>query len=235
MNCTVPVIRSIINGCNGSVKFAAEPGVRPMNSNVKRSIRCFEIKRKTISTLFLIFTASVVFSAKLDSQKLVGLKVYVKHNLIFLQDPPKVYPGKIIFTRESNLCDDPLWGIVIGRGSQVEIVKISKLSGFERVTINASGFGSFEILLEKSKWGRFEKSFNEIFSMIAVEESNGRCEPKTEQDLIKCYGYPIYECNKDGRKFYYYNQGFVGRRIHGYHDVWIEIKSDIVVEEHGYI
>jgi hypothetical protein len=94
--------------------------------------------------------------------------------------------------QERNLCNNPLWGIVIGRGSQVEIVKMSKISGFVQAVINASEFGSFKILLAKSIWGRFEKSFNEVFSLKAIKESPEQCEPKTEEELINCYGHPIY-------------------------------------------
>jgi hypothetical protein len=176
-----------------------------------------------------------MFSAKQDSGKLVGLKVYVKYNLIFLNGPPKVYPGKIVFTKDKNLCGQPLWDTVIGKGAQVEIIKVSKNSRFVRVVIKASELDSFEILLAKSMWGRFEKSFHEVFSLKAVEESPGQCEPKTEQELIKCYGYPIYKCDKDGKKIFYYNEGFVGSRIHSFHDIWFEIKKGIVVGEYGYI
>jgi hypothetical protein len=176
-----------------------------------------------------------MFSVKQDSQKLVGLKVYVKHNLIFLNSPPKVYSGKIIFIQEKNLCDMPLYGFVIARGSQVEIVKMSKVPRFVRVVIKAGEFGSYEVLLAKSIWGRYEKSFNEVFSINAVEESPEQCDPKSEQELIKCFGHPIYTCNKGGKKIFYYNEHFVGRRIHGFHDIWVEIKGGIVVGECGFI
>lgn len=193
------------------------------------------MKRAVILALLLFYAVPMMFSAKQDPQKLVGTKVYVKHNLIFLNAPPRVYPGKIIFTQEKNICDIPLWGAVIGKGSQADIINVSNISGFVRVIIKVGDFGSFEIFLAKSMWGRFEKSFDEVFSLRAVEESLEQCEPKTEQELIKCYGHPIYRCVKNGKKIFYYNENFVGSRIHGFHDIWFEIKKGIVVSEYGHI
>lgn len=187
-----------------------------------------------LASLFLLVVPSII-AAQRDLQTFVGQKVYVKHNLVFLDNPPNIYPGKIIFVAERDLCDEPLWGFVIGKASYIEIVKMSEEPKFVRVVLNAEKFGNYEVLLARSKRGSYRKSFNEIFSTKPVEETPEDCDPKTERGLIKCFGYPIYTCFKDGKKFFYYNERFVGRRIHGFHDIWFEIKKGKVVNEHGYI
>jgi len=187
------------------------------------------------SVLLLLIIIPSVFSTDQVLRTLVGQKVYVKHNLIFLNDRPKVYPGNIIFANEKDLCDKPLWGFVVGKASSIEICEMSKEPGFVRVVLNAEEFGYYEVLLATSKRGSFRKSFNEIFSTKVVAESPENCDPKTERELIKCFGYPIYACLNNGKKVFYYNERFVGRRIHGFHDIWFEIKDGKVVNEYGYI
>jgi len=191
--------------------------------------------RKPVFALLFLFSTLNIIAAQQDLRMLVGKKVYVKHNLVFLDNPPNIYPGKIIFVDERDLCDKPLWGFVIGKASHIGIVKISEEPKFVRVVLNAEKFGNYEVLLARSKRGSYRKSFNEIFSAKLVEETPENCEPKTERGLIKCFGYPIYTCFKDGKKFFYYNERFVGRRIHGFHDIWFEIKKGKVINEHGYI
>jgi hypothetical protein len=177
-----------------------------------------------------------IVSAGQDSQKLVGRKVYVKHNLIFLNDPPKVYPGKIIFVKETNLCDEqPMWGFVIARAAQIEIIKIIMEPEFARVVLNAEEYGNYEILLARSKRGSYKKSFDEIFSAKAVVETSENCDPKIERELIKCFGYPIYTCRKGRFKVLYYNERFIGRRFSGFHDIWIVIENGKIIDVHGYI
>ncbi len=188
--------------------------------------------------LFLLFLVviSCIASAGQDSQKLVGRKVYVKHNLIFLNDPPEVYPGKIIFVKETNLCDEqPMWGFAIGKAAQIEILKIIMEPEFVRVVLNAEEFGHHDILLARSKRGSYKKSFNEVFSMKPVEEAPNNRDPKTEHELLKWFGYPIYTCHKSGLKILYYNERFIGRRLGGFHDVWIVIENGKIIDMHGYI
>lgn len=188
--------------------------------------------------LFLLFLLVVpcVVSAGKDSQKLVGLKVYVKHNLIFLKDPPEVYPGKIIFVKDTNLCDEqPMWGFAIGKTAQIEIVKIVKEPKFARVVLNAEEFGYHDVLLARSKLGSYKKSFNEVFSMKPVEEAPCDRDPKTEHELLKWFGYPIYTCHKGGVKILYYNERFIGRRLGGFHDTWIVIENGKIIDMHGHI
>lgn len=191
--------------------------------------------KKLALAYLLIFAVPEMIAAQRNLQAFVGRKVFIRHNLIFLDNPPEIYPGRIIFVDKKDLCDTPLWGFVIGKAAHIEIVKVSEDPKFVRVVLNAEKNGNFEVLLARSKRGSCRKSFNEIFSTKPVAETPADCDPKTEPGLIKCYGYPIYTCLKDGKKFFYYNERFVGRRIHGFHDIWIEIKKGKVVDEGGYI
>jgi hypothetical protein len=192
--------------------------------------------RGIVTFLLFLMIIPCIVSAGQDSQKLVGQKVYVKHNLIFLDDPPKVYPGQIVFVKEINICDEQsMWGFAIGKAAQIEIVKIIKEPKFVRVVLNAEEFGYHDVLLARSKRGSFKKSFYEIFSMKPVEEAPYDREPKTEHELIKWFGYPIYTCHKGRSKIVYYNERFIGRRLGGFHDAWLVIENGKIIDVYGYI
>lgn len=192
--------------------------------------------RELVSFLLVTMAISCIASAGQDSQNLVGRKVYVKHNLIFFNDPPEVYPGKIIFVKETNLCDEqPMWGFALGKTANVEIVKVVKEPEFVRVVLNADEYGYHDVLLARSKRGSYKKSFDEVFSMKPVEEAPYDREPKTEHELIKWFGYPIYTCHKGGVKILYYNERFIGRRLGGFHDTWIVIENGKIIDMHGHI
>lgn len=187
-----------------------------------------------LSILFIILSCSVVH-ASLDQRELVGKEVFVKHNLIFLNTPPKVFPGKIVFTEERSVCGQTVEGFAIARGAKVIIALIKKQGSFMSVQMNAGKYGTYEILLSKSWRNNFEKSFREIFSFGPVEDTSEVCNPINVEELIQCYGYPIYHCKKDGKTIFYYNYALLGREIHGFHDIWIEVVDGRIVGESGLI
>jgi len=181
--------------------------------------------------LFLISTSC--FQSERD---LIGKMVFVKHNLIFIAEPPLVYPDQIIFQKKTTNCHEQLWAFVIGRGAEVKIKKITHTKGLALFTIEAGEYGDVEIALFKSTLGSYVGSFKNIFSMDPCESDNPIHEFESESDLIDCLGYPIYKCpGEDGTIIYYYNERFVGSRIHGFHDVWFKIRQGKIVGEYGLI
>lgn len=93
----------------------------------------------------------------------------------------------------------------------------------------------FTIWLSSKDKKDFELSFDEIFSGKKVQGTPLDCKPKTTEQLIDCYGYPIYKCIRNGKENWYYNLGFVGREIDGFHDCWVEVKDGRVLGFWGHL
>lgn len=186
--------------------------------------------------LILVFLSPPrVFAASLPDN-LVGQKVFVKYNLIFPGPAPKVYADEIVFIEDQQDCKATIWEFVIGKGAEVEIVKMAKEGDFLCLAIAAGEFGNRDIFLAKSKNGDFDAAFNRAFSFNEVDDTPVEsCDPKTEEELIKCLGFPIYECRQEDVTIFYYNLGFVGCRVNSFHDIWFKLKDGKVLENWGNI
>jgi hypothetical protein len=191
--------------------------------------------------LALIF-AQIVSAASLPDN-LVGKKVFVRYNLIFVNQPPKVYADNIVFIENQENCKASIWEYVIGKGAEVMILDQADQGDFLRLTIAPGLHGDLDILLEKhdillakSANGDFEPAFNLAFSFDKVEETYVEtCNAKTEAELIKILGFPIYKCHQDGFTIFYYNLGFLGCRVNSYHDICFKLKDGKVIEDYGNI
>jgi len=184
--------------------------------------------------ILVLLLAAIGVSAS-ATQSLVGRKVFIKYNLIFPGTPPKVYADEIVFLEGQTHCQERIWDFVIGRGEEVKIVSVADEGPFFRIAIGTGEFGNRDVLLAKSENGDFESAFNRAFSLNAVEDARDDRSPLTVGQLIEWLGYPIYKCRKGGYTFYYYNEGFVGHRISGFHDIWFKTKAGKVIESGGLI
>ncbi len=191
----------------------------------------------------MICLAGVVSSACFlhpnPARSFVGQSYYAKCNLIFLNEPPEVYPDWIVFMKDKGDCDslsrlNPM-GPVIFRGTRVTIFHAKNIGAFEAVWIETSHNSIlFELHLKKQRIGGFGKTFSKVFSKVPVAEPDANCDdPRTASDVINCYGYPLYRCEKNGGWVYYYS--YLGHRILGFHTAWIEIKGNKVISISGEI
>ena len=179
---------------------------------------------------------SSLSSADIDLKKYLNETYYLKHHVIFL-DNPKVSPGGMTFTDKEIGCSSPMWAFTLSRGVEIKIKNMCKKNLFIEVDMEIEERGIFSILLSAKNKREFKKSFNVIFSEKEVQYNLPRgCNYETTEELINCLGYPIYKCiDHRGKKYWYYNEGYVGTRICGFHDCWIEIKRNKVIGVDGWI
>jgi len=173
-----------------------------------------------------------------EIQVLAGQRLYLRQNLIFLETPPKVRPGWIEFAQEGKYCQTSIWEAVVGRGTKIDILAATPEGKDVRIRFRASRGeekNGFEILLDQTSKQSFKVSCNEVFSDQPVDDPLEDCEPKTRQEVITCFGYPIYTCRQGDQTIFYYNLGLLGHRILGYHDAWIAMGNDQVIKIWGNI
>jgi hypothetical protein len=191
--------------------------------------------------LFFLFTVSTIADSLPDN--LVGMKVFVKYNLIFPGQVPKVYADDIIFIENQQICDAAIWEYVIPKSAEVMILNQEDRGDFVCLTIAPGFHGNLDILqdqhdilIAKSANGDFEPAFNRGFSFDKVEETYVEtCDAKNEAELIESLGFPIYKCTKDGFTYFYYNLGFLGCRVNSYHDIWFKLQDGKVIGDYGNI
>ncbi len=205
------------------------------------------MKKKSVSgmlpLLIMVFFLISAVSAVSLPDSLVGQKVFVRYNLVFSGQTPKVYADNIVFIENQENCSSTIWEYVIGKSTEVVILDQEDQGEFLRLTIAPGLHGDLDILLEKhdiliakSGNGDFEPSFNRVFSFNEVDDTPVEtCNPKTERELIEILGFPIYRCQEDGFTIFYYNLGFIGWRVNGFHDIWFKMKDGKVLENFGNI
>lgn len=205
------------------------------------------MKFKTIAVVLALASALALPAAvgAIDprAEDLVGKDVYLKHNLVFAGPAPKVYADDIVFIEDQQDCQAAVWAKVLPKSVKVKILAVSDEGDFVRLSFAPGIRGNLDVLLEKvdvllakAADGDFRPAFANAFSLTEVQETYvEQCEPATEAELIAMLGYPIYKCRKNDLTIYYYNLGFIGCRINGFHDIWFEIRDGEVIKNHGYI
>ena len=165
--------------------------------------------------LILVFLAPSLASAASLPDNLIGQKVFLRYNLVFSGQAPKVYDNDIVFIENQENCGATIWEYVIGKSAEVVILSQEDQGEFLRLAIAPGLHGDLDILLEKhdillakSGNGDLEPAFNRVFSFDKVDDTPvERCDPKTENELIEILGFPIYRCQEDGFTLFYYNLG----------------------------
>jgi len=182
--------------------------------------------------------------SSVNRRTLVGKKFYMKTNLVFLEDPPRVYPSWIYFMKDPADCN--AWPLPIPHGTYlymyegIEIVGFKDLGAFMSVRVKPAtrpktdGSGRpvdqapKEVYLKKNWAGGFSKTFNKVFSAEPVAELP-YVKLKTATDLIKYCGYPIYRCQRNSLTIFHYNEWYTTHSLIGGHTAWFEIKDGKIV------
>ena len=162
----------------------------------------------------------------------------MKTNLVFLDNPPRVYPRWIYFMKDPTDCYPKLspGGTYLHMYEGIEIVGLKDIGAFISVTVKPVTRPMIggpvdqapkEIYLKKNWAGGFAKTFNKVFSAEPVAELPFNVELKTVADLIKYCGYPIYQCRNNGLTNYHYNAWYADHI--GGHTAWFEIKDGKIV------
>lgn len=195
----------------------------------------FKWRTTLVLAACFLTSCSILSFADINVKKYLNKTYYLKHNVIFL-DIPKVSPGGMTFTDKEIGCYTPMWAFTISRSVKIKIKNMCKNGVFIEVDMEIEDCRVFSILLRSKDKREFKKSFNVIFSEKEVGYDPNACNYKTTKELIKCLGYPIYKCvDHHGKELWYYNLGYVGSRIDSFHDCWIEIKGNKIINIGGWI
>jgi hypothetical protein len=205
------------------------------------------MKKTAHAGILAILVSACLFAASDSvasfSDDWIDQRVFLRHNLVFAGQAPRVYADDIVFIEEQKSCDKTIWKDVIGRGAPVKILGQEDQGDFLRLTIASGLHGDLDILYDKvdvllarSENGDFWPAFNNAFSFAEVEaDMVETCEAKTEAELIAALGYPIYRCRKESITIFYYNLGFLGCRVNSFHDIWFEVRDGKVIGNYGNI
>lgn len=201
------------------------------------------MSKKRQCLIFIAISMSAILVDGGFPDNLLEKTVYLKHNMVFAGQPPKVSSDEIFFMESPEKCADGYWGKVIGRGAPVKIIAAADECDFCRLTMISGLHGGHDVILDKldvlltrSEKGDFWPAFENAFSFDEMEERYAeQCDAKNKAELIDALGYPIYRCREKDSTMFYYNLGFLGHRVNGYHDIWFEIKGGRVIRNFGNI
>lgn len=145
----------------------------------------------------------------------------------------KVFPRNIVFPGEDCTARTAK---TLTRGAKVKIGSISYENGLAKLTLRywpeffESG-SDYSIFLDNSSQSRFLTAFNLLFSERVVEGFKGECSLglQTKDDVIRCFGFPMYIEKRANVFSYKYNSDFVGYPFGSARAWTVKIKNNRVV------
>jgi hypothetical protein len=164
---------------------------------------------------------------------------YLRHPLIFLETnaPPRVYENEIIFLEKCREVSFslPYHSAILSRGTKVTIAGGKLKDGFESITIQAND-NKFELLIAAGSKHIRNKAFALAFSAHPIPETPKHKKLKTQSDVIREMGFPIYrKCTAESEDWFYileFVPPFSGGSFDGW---WIKLKNGRVVDMYGYM
>jgi hypothetical protein len=182
------------------------------------------------SAIILLLLLGSGSSAKAKSAK----QYYLRHSIIYLgENLPKVFTDQIIFTTRCvrGVDSEVYSGKILRRGTTVKIESVGAESDFAKVSFSSEN-QSYTILLKNNSKKDFDRSFNLIFAQRVPKEYYK--EPRTKEELIKYYGFPISMCKEGDVEEWFYIPEFAGP-AGGYDGFWMKIKDNKIIDVYGYI
>ncbi len=210
-----------------------------------------KIKFRSSLAIFLCFILYNCITQKEATNSINNSKIYIlKHSIYNVDDEiTRVYSDKIIYSKEciTDPWKDnyPIPKSAIFFGAKVKIISASNRGEFVEVICSSNYDDGIKstilkapVLLKRYRKGGITGPFNFLFSSDPnykeTKLHSYDYSPRTKEDLIKYFGFPISICNAKDETIFYYNKDFLGFEVGGYHDVWYRIdKNGRIIEEWG--
>jgi hypothetical protein len=169
------------------------------------------------------------------AQSVSSRQYFLRHPLIFLNldGPPKVYSDHIDFVEKCRELSfrQPYDSHILNRGAKVTVFVGEVRDGFEKLTIETDG-SRYTLLLAATSKNTRQRAFDLAFSSRPVHRP--KLKIKTQSDVIKLMGFPIYRrCSAEEEEWFYILE-FAPYTGVGFDGWWIKLKRGLVTDITGY-